>query len=127
VVVNRCRATNANGAPCEAQPVRADGYCYWHSPQTAAEREANRRKGGHNRSNVQRAKRRYGTAPLSTDDLRELLAETLRRALAGSIDPPLANAIANLSRVALAANEASAVSDLMQRLAALESTASATG
>jgi hypothetical protein len=122
-MVARCKATTTSGAPCSAQPVRADGYCYWHSPATATARQENRRKGGAHRANSIRARRLYADTPLATEDVRALVAHVIRRTLAGDLDAPLANALAGLARTALAANEAATLADLTARLDALEARA----
>ena len=55
-MVERCKATNANGSPCGAQ-AQGNGLCRWHDPVRAAEMVEARRKGGQAKSNKVRAKK----------------------------------------------------------------------
>ena len=56
-MVRRCAAKTVSGSPCSATPVRPSGYCYWHDPDLAAERDEARRRGGRARSNQARARK----------------------------------------------------------------------
>ena len=116
----KCAATNAAGSPCSAQPVRPDGFCYWHAPAVAAERAAARRKGGANRSNTARAKRQLPAGVLTADELRGLVGLTIRGVLTNRIEPGVGNSVANLARAYLAVTEAT---EHEERLAALEAAA----
>lgn len=116
-MVSRCAAANASGEPCQAQPVRADGFCYWHSPSVAEERAAKRREGGRARSNRERLKKRLPAEPLGAEELASYLSLVFRGLIAGKIDPPIATAAANVARTI---RDISAWSDLDARLSALE-------
>jgi hypothetical protein len=118
-----CKARTANGSPCSATPVRADGYCYWHSPAVAAERDAARKRGGVNRSNAARAKKQLPAGVMTTDELRGLVGLTIRGVLAGKVEPGVGNSVANLSRAFVAITEAG---ELEVRLQALEAAAGIT-
>jgi hypothetical protein len=96
-MVSRCRGKNATGDPCSAQPVRADGYCYWHSPATASERADARRRGGLNKSNRSRAKKLAGDVRDMTD-VKARLMIALAKVEEGKLEPGPANAMANLAR-----------------------------
>ncbi|MDP9364810.1 MAG: hypothetical protein M3Q10_11405 [Chloroflexota bacterium] len=115
----RCRATTAAGSPCSAQPVRPSGWCYWHDPTIAAEREAARRRGGRGKSNRARAAKAM-PAPMTPADLQALLGVVLRGVVAGRVEPGVGNAAANLGRAIVAVREATTTEE---RLAALESAA----
>jgi hypothetical protein len=119
-VVNRCKGANSAGAPCSAQPVRPDGYCYWHSPQTATERAEARRRGGHARSNAARARKQLPAGNLSVDELRGVVGVTIAKVLTGDIEPGAANSVANLTRAYVAIIE---VGEFEERLVALEAQA----
>jgi hypothetical protein len=114
-----CPAQNQDGDPCSAHIYR-DGWCRWHHPDLEAERRAWSARGGANRSNKARARKTLPDDVLSVNDLRGVIGRTIRRVLGGEIEPGVANAIANLSRVALAAAEQSALADLQERIAELE-------
>jgi hypothetical protein len=123
-MLSRCKATNAAGEPCSAGPVRADGYCYWHSPALEAERQANRRKGGAGRSNANRARKALPAAgTLTIDELRAVLESTIAKTLHGSIEPGVANAVASLARAYGSLSEAAKLEELTDRLDHLEATA----
>lgn len=105
---------HATGAPCLAQPVRPSGYCYWHDPAIATERDAARRQGGYNKSNRSRAAK---TMALTSDDLLLTLSRAILKVEAGTLEPGPANAMASLARAMTSIRE---TSDLEQRLAELE-------
>ncbi len=111
-----CKATTAAGSPCSAQPLRKDGYSFWHSPEVATERAEARRRGGEHRSNRVRAAKTVPVA-MSTDDLLGTLSEAIRRVEAGELEPGVVNAMANLARAMNAIRESSEVE---QRLRDLE-------
>lgn len=115
-----CQAITAAGSPCSAQPVLPSGWCYWHDPALAVEREAARRRGGAHKSNQARARRRLPDGILSVDEVRGLLGKALKDVLTGQLDAGPANAAAAIARSLLAANEAAAVERLEVRLAELE-------
>jgi hypothetical protein len=114
-----CKAKTAAGSPCSAQPVRPDGFCFWHSPEAATERAEARRRGGEHRSNRVRAAKAAPPA-MSTDDLLATLSEAIRRVEAGELEPGVVNAMANLARAMDAIRESS---EIEQRISALESRA----
>ncbi len=111
-----CKATTAAGSACSAQPVRPDGFCYWHSPALATERDAARRRGGEHRSNRLRAAKAMPAA-LTSDDLLATLSEAIRRVEAGELVPGVVNAMANLARVINVIRE---TSEIEQRIRELE-------
>ena len=119
---SRCRATNAAGSPCSAQPVRADGYCFWHSPELEAERAESRRRGGRQRSTQARAKKQLPAGVLTNDELRGLVGITIKRVLTGTTEPAIANSVANLARAYVAVTEAGAVEALEAEVAELRAT-----
>src|SRR5829696_5803806 len=108
-MVVRCKAHAAAGAPCAAQPVRDDGYCYWHSPSTASERAEARRRGGQNRSNAARAKKELPAGVMTNDELRGLVGLTMKGVLSGRIEPGVARAVFDGARTYTTVEEAGAV------------------
>ncbi len=118
-MVTKCKATTAAGAPCTAQPLRADGFCFWHSPAVAAERQAGRRRGGRARSNANRARKDLPPA-LTPAELQQVLGSVLRGVIGGRVAPNVANAWAALGRTLIAIREATEVEE---RLTALEAAA----
>jgi hypothetical protein len=96
-MVKRCKAKNGTGSPCSATPVRADGYCWWHSPETTSEREDARRRGGAARSNHSRASKHIAGASDMTD-VKARLMVALAKVEEGDLEPGPANAMANLAR-----------------------------
>lgn len=44
-----CKATTTGGAPCQAQAIKENDYCFIHAPETLQARSLARRKGGENR------------------------------------------------------------------------------
>ena len=118
-MVVRCKAQTAGGAPCSAQPVRDDGFCYWHSPATASERVEARRRGGQNRSTKARARKQIPVA-MSADELAGWLSLLFTQVMAGRIEPRVATAAATVAKTLMDVRQAS---ELEERLAALETQA----
>jgi hypothetical protein len=123
-MVARCTAQTTSGRPCSAQPVRPDGYCYWHSPATASERADARRRGGRNRSNQARAKKQLPAEVMTDEELLAWLGITFKRVIAGQMLPNVGNAAATIARAMVAVRQAS---ELEERLAALEARAGLNG
>lgn len=117
----RCRATTKQGLPCSAQPIRPSGFCFWHDPALAAEHQANRRKGGHGRSNTARAAKKL---PTDVRDTLNVLLRTLGRLEADEMEPGRAQAIASVARAIVTAHETASLED---RLSALEAAVSTKG
>lgn len=115
---SQCKGQNAAGAPCSAQPVRADGYCYWHSPATAEERAEARRRGGFNKSNKARAAK--AAEGMSLAEIDRLLAVALKGTLTGRLTPGQGTAAAAIARAMVTVREAHTLEDLTQRLDELE-------
>lgn len=113
----RCQAVTKSGKPCSARPVDDAGLCAWHSPAWAERRREWSAKGGAQRSNQQRAKKRLPTSTLAPIEIQGLLGVALRDVLAGRVEPGIANAAANLARALVTVREASEVEE---RLSALE-------
>lgn len=113
----RCKATAKGGGPCSARPVRPSGWCFWHDPELETERAERRRRGGQQRSNKARARRALPGEALTPAELQGFIGIALDGVLAGRLEPGVANAVANLSRAAIAVREATEVEG---RLAALE-------
>src|SRR5215203_3242503 len=94
----RCTAMTNAGKPCSAQARAGRSYCLWHDPEAEAERRQNAAKGGKSRSNLSRLKRSLPTESLDFGDVQGVLGVVLRDLLAGKLDPPVANAAANVAR-----------------------------
>ena len=97
-MVARCAAITANNTPCSAQPVRADGYCYWHSPALAADRAEARRRGGKAKTNVARAKKQLPAEVMTAVEFQGLVCVVARGVVSGRLTPGVGAAIASLAR-----------------------------
>ena len=113
----KCSATNKNGSPCSAGPVRDDGFCYWHAPGLAEQRLSDRQRGGAARSNVARARKQLQRDVMTLSDVQGVLCRTLARVVAGETEPGVGTAAATLGRAIAAI---ATVADLETRLTALE-------
>lgn len=114
-----CEYVKADGSGCLAVPRHGSRYCFFHDPDSAAERDAARRAGGVERS------RKHAVLPSDTPDMQlattadviNLLGRTLNQALRGEVDPKVSNAVGYLSGILLRATEQD---DLERRLTRLE-------
>ena len=117
----QCSAIKADGTPCRSTAVLRpdqcpDGHCSVHCPGRADAMAAARRKGGHNRSNVERA---YSRLP---DDLRaisRLLAEVIVEVRDQRLPANVGNSVATLARALVGAIESGNLTTRMDDLEAL--------
>src|SRR5829696_5964584 len=114
----RCQATTKEGNPCSAQARASRPYCLWHDPEAEAERRENARRGGKSRSNLSRLKRSLPTEPLAFRDVQGVLGAVLRDLLAGKLDPPVANAAANVARAFAVVAQAGEMEERLRELEA---------
>ena len=113
---SKCKAPNRTGKPCSATHFK-DGYCRWHHPSLAAQRQAERAAGGQARSNRARARKRLTDAVLSIDDLDALLCSALVQVAGGRLEPGVGSAMATLAKTVVAIRTAG---ELERRLEELE-------
>ncbi len=114
----RCQATTKEDKPCSAQARAGRPYCLWHDPEAETQRRENARKGGQSRSNLARLKRSLPTEPLAFSDVQGVLGAVLRDLLAGTLDPPVANAAANVARAFAAIAQAGEMEERLRELEA---------
>ena len=113
-----CRGTNKDGAPCRAPRLRDGDFCFWHSPEHAAEAAEARRLGGLRRRKEATVQGAYDLDGLdAVQQARRLIeiAATDTLALENSI--ARSRTLAYLAQVALRAYQQTELSD---RLRALE-------
>ena len=116
----RCQATANSGKPCSASPRPGRPFCLWHDDEAVAERQAISRKGGAARSNRARARRKFASSALESDQVLGLLSIALQDVLAGRLEPGVASAAAGLARAIVSVREST---ELEERLAELEARA----
>ncbi len=112
----RCTATTKAGRSCSAQARPGTTLCLWHDPASATVRRENARKGGQSRSNLSRLKRSLPSEQLDFGDVQGVLGAALRDLLAGKLDPPVANAAANVARAFAAIAQAGELAERVERL-----------
>jgi hypothetical protein len=115
-MVAQCLGTNEKGKPCEAQPVRRSGYCFWHDPALADERDRKRREGGVNRSNKARARKALPADPLSAEEVRSYLGVVFLDVISGKVEPGVGTAAANIARALM---DVAKVAEVEQQVAEL--------
>jgi hypothetical protein len=107
----RCSALRRDGSRCSAPAQPGKATCWGHDPELIAKRQEGRRKGGYGKSNAARARKQLIDGALSPAELEGLLGVTLKAVLAGSKEPGVGNAVANLARAAIAVRESAALED----------------
>lgn len=114
-----CQATTAAGDPCRGRALAGTDppRCFAHADEFARARADARQRGGHNRSNAARA--RAATDPDLTAVLK-LLHTTLTDVHAGTLEPRVATAVAQVASALCRVRE---VALLDARLNALEDAA----
>jgi hypothetical protein len=113
----QCTATNKDGSACRATPRPGTTRCPWHDPSLNAERTQWKASAGRAKSNRRRAAKRFAEGGLDPEQLQGVLGATIVGVLDGQVAPNVANAVANLTRTAVAVREAVEVEE---RLADLE-------
>lgn len=98
----RCIARNATGDPCQAQPVRPSGYCWFHDPAIAEERERKRREGGANRSNAARVRRKLAGDLKDLAGVKAMLLEAMQATKDGDLEPGILTALSTAARAVVA-------------------------
>jgi len=115
-----CRHIKSDQSHCRANARHGSIYCFFHDPDSAAERDAARKNGGRERS--RRAAVLPGDTPdkplESAVDVTRLLAETINQVRRGEVDPRVSNAVGYLASILLKAKERD---ELEQRVRRLES------
>ena len=106
-MAGQCKFVRANGQGCQAGPRRGRPFCFHHDPESVAERDAARQKGGRNRSKPAAVLPAGETdAPLGTTaDVVALLGRTINQTRRGEVDAKVANAVGYLSATLLRALE----------------------
>ena len=120
----RCKGTTKAGEPCRGFAVGNGGFCFTHDPGRAEERRAARSKGGAARHG---RKLRNDHAPVtlaSIADLLPLLEQAVNDVLSLENSIARARTIGYLAGVAVRAFE---VTELAERIAALEAAIEAVG
>ncbi len=118
-----CKAKNKDGTPCSAAVAR-DGYCVWHAPGLAEQRQEWRAKGGQQRSNKARARKALPAELMNMAEVQSYLGITLRGVLSGKIEPGVGNSVANPTR---AFKDVAGAAELEERIAELEQRINARG
>jgi len=109
----KCSAIKLDGTNCTAMALDS-GLCFAHDPTNRAQATAARRRGGENRSNLNRASARM---PRDMKSLGERILAAFDRVETGDLDPQRAHAMARLVAAFVQLHQ---VGELEGRLEALE-------
>jgi hypothetical protein len=115
-----CRARRKDGEPCRST-AGANGFCLWHDPERAAERDRARKTGGAHKATHYRMGERV--PPVLRVTL-EQLVKALKDTGAGTMDPRVGSAQAAIAGAIVRVYEASIgeqqAAELERRIAQLE-------
>jgi len=114
-----CKSPNRAGEACGATHYQ-DGYCRWHFPGLAAQRQAERAAGGAARSNRNRARKQLADAVMTIGDIDGMLCSALTDVSAGKMEPGIGTSLATISRTIMAIRTAG---ELEKRIESLEQSA----
>ena len=109
-----CRERRRDGRPCAARPL-ADGRCFAHSPTTADQRTAARRRGGRHSAKVVRLR---GLLPVRLLPVYDRLEEALTQTHDGELEPRQVQAMAALARALVTVLTAGELEERVRRLEA---------
>ncbi len=118
---NTCQFVKPSGSRCRAHSLHNSQYCFFHSPETVAAREAAREAGGRERT------RKAAVLPATTPDQRldtasdviEMLTVTANQVRRGAIDAKIGSNIGYLCGVALTAMKQAHLESRVRRLEAI--------
>ena len=119
MVGRACTFAMVDGRPCRAAPLRAEAFCFWHSPDTTDELAEARRMGGLHRRKKRTLATIYGFTGLRSIPDHQALLETITIETLG-LENSIARNRAVAGFIATGANLLK-VGELEDRLAALES------
>ena len=96
---NRCQAQNQSGEPCGATHYR-DGWCRWHhpDPEMREKHRAISARGGKERSNTNRARRKLAGDLRDLVGVKATLLEAMEEVRNGDMDPEIGRSLATLAR-----------------------------
>ena len=115
---NGCQASNERGEPCRQAPLRDSDFCFWHSPEHAAEAAEARRLGGLRRRREKAVSGVYDFEGLAdVAQVQRLLEIACLDTLSLENSVARSRTLAYLAQVALKALE---VGELAERIEALE-------
>jgi hypothetical protein len=110
----QCKATRADGRPCQGKPLPGESYCFAHSERLQRTRAEGQARGGRNKSKVARVQR-------ALDDKLSTIANQLLLALLqthrGDIRPAVGTSMAALASAYLKVME---VAELQVKIEDLE-------
>lgn len=113
-----CQFVREDGSPCRSAPMKAEPFCFWHSPAHAEEADEARRLGGLRRRRERTVAGAYEFGGLSTvTDIRRLLEVAVIDTLSLENSVARSRTLAYLGQTALKCLE---VGELEDRLTLLE-------
>lgn len=111
-----CQAVKLDGSRCQAAALQGSGFCFFHDPAKAAERQAAQSHGG----SQNRMKTLDADAPdvkvETCQDVVALVSETINQVRKGQLDPRVANAVGYLANVLIKAVEQGELEDRLTDL-----------
>jgi len=119
-MATRCLGTNQSGGPCGGYLPKGSTWCLWHDPDRESEREEWRRRGGENRSNRARARKKMTDLAMTIDDIDSTLCQALRDVSTGRMEPGIGNSMSVIARTITTIRTAS---EIESRIATLEAQA----
>jgi hypothetical protein len=100
-VKTQCEALKPDGTRCLAAALPDSGFCFFHDPSRAAERQEAQAQGG----KQNRLKALGAAAPdvriENSSDLMALLSETINEVRKGQLDPRIANSVGYLANITI--------------------------
>jgi hypothetical protein len=113
-IPKHCAGVRKDGQPCQGPVLDGGDWCFAHDPKRAAERQAARQRGGHNRGAVVRLR---GLVPPRLVPVFERLEQALAAVHDGTLKPGQGIAMATIAR---AMCQVLTVGEMEERLRALE-------
>ncbi len=110
-----CTATRRNGEPCRAQALPERRLCWAHDPEMRQKADAARRRGGENKANAVRARKKMGA---DLHDISKMIEAALAGVYKGTMTPQQGQSIASLAGAWVRLHDAGEVQARIEELEA---------
>ena len=97
-----CQGTTQDGKPCGARPRPGSVWCPWHDPDLKEQHRAWSAKGGQQRSNGNRARKKLAGDLRDLVGVKAMLLESMQQTKDGTMEPGILTALSTAARAVVA-------------------------
>lgn len=115
-MLDRCQGTTKDGKPCSAQARTGSTWCPWHDPALIERRAEWSAKGGRQRSDVARARKKLVGDLRDLAGVKAMILESMELTKNGDMEPAILNALSTAARAVVVV---AGVADFEEQLATM--------